>query len=166
MWSARCDIFFKELYFHDRSRLVFRVGLAEILFAGCRNLNRKCFNYNKPDPEEFSIKYYIFTMLCQSVPRFAPLSMNFRSSHFFCAINFFWHGGESHVLKVNDSGKIHLITGKPAYWATCIGRFFLFCFVFSSRPNHAEFRIWKVKTPLSLKVTKRKNITGTGWEIN
>ena len=25
----------------------------------------------------------------------------------------------------------------------------LFCFVFSSRPNHAEFRTWKIKMPLS-----------------
>ena len=25
----------------------------------------------------------------------------------------------------------------------------LFCFVFSSRPNHAEFRTWKMKPPLS-----------------
>ena len=25
----------------------------------------------------------------------------------------------------------------------------LFCFVFSSRPNHAEFRTWKIKTLLS-----------------
>ena len=51
--------------------------------------------------------------------------------------------------KINDCGKIRLITGKPVYWATSIGRFVLFWFVFSSPPNHAEFRTWKIKTPSS-----------------
>ena len=33
MWSARCDILFKELYFHDRRCLVFGVGFFEIHFT-------------------------------------------------------------------------------------------------------------------------------------
>ena len=51
-------------------------------------LLRKHFNYNKHDPREFSIKYYIFTMLCASVARIALLCMKFQANHFFCAIYF------------------------------------------------------------------------------
>ena len=51
-------------------------------------LLRKYFNYNKHDPKEFSIKYYIFTMLCSSIPRIALLCKKFQSNHVFCAIYF------------------------------------------------------------------------------
>ena len=67
-------------------------------------------------------------MLCSSVPRIALLSMNFRLSHFFAPYTFLtWRRMPCLRQKVDDRGKIRLITGKPAYWATCIGRFVLFC---------------------------------------
>ena len=50
-------------------------------------LLRNYFNYNNDDPEEFSIKHYIFTMLCSSVLRIALLNMNFLLI-LFCAIYF------------------------------------------------------------------------------
>ena len=91
-------------------------------------LLRKYFNYNDHDPEEFSMKHYIFTKLCSSVPRIALLSMNFRLSNFFCVIYFFdMDANAMFKAKSKWSRKIRLITGKPAYWATCIGRFVLFC---------------------------------------
>ena len=51
--------------------------------------------------------------------------------------------------KVNDRRKIRLITGN--YISSLIELHVsavLFCFVFSSRPNHAEFRTLKIKKPL------------------
>ena len=62
-------------------------------------------------------------MLCSSVPRIAllyelPIKLIFAPFTFLT-----WRRRPCLRQKVNDRGKIRLITGKPA----CIGRFVLFC---------------------------------------
>ena len=105
MWSARCDILFKELYFHDRRCLVFGVGFFEIHFT---------------------------PMLCSSVP------LLIKPLFFAPSIFLRWRRSRKKFVRSHVSPLIELHLSAV-----------LFCFGFSSRLNHAEFRTWKIKTPLS-----------------